>query len=289
MVKQDCKQLGVEQVDLVLLHHPAPTDRDNQALWKGLEQALAQKLTRSIGISNFNQAQIEGMKATVTPAVNQAKMSINTHDDATITYCQKQNITYESFQAMKYCPFKHPAVAKIATSHKVSTAQVCLRWVLDRGCVSATGTGAAASKVADYTKENLAIYDFTLTDAEVKVLDAIQGEPPNPTLNAPGARVLVACGVLFCVLFALAVMFAQRPPHQEPADAKASLLGSIHGSWSPHLWGVDRTLRQGGKKGSDMASPASREFLRQGGKKSQVTRVTGDKALPPSRPRQSSA
>ena len=66
---------GISKVDLVLIHHPAKTDAENQALWKGMEQAVAMNLTRSIGLSNFNQEQIESLLkiATIKPALNQCK------------------------------------------------------------------------------------------------------------------------------------------------------------------------------------------------------------------------
>eukprot|EP01043_Picozoa_sp_COSAG02_P075300 COSAG02_NODE_15460_length_1169_cov_0.968224_2_plen_63_part_01 len=59
-MQYDLAQLGVKQVDLVLIHHP-DTDTCNQALWKGLQQAQAMGLTKSIGVSNFSPAQMEGM------------------------------------------------------------------------------------------------------------------------------------------------------------------------------------------------------------------------------------
>lgn len=56
-VKQDVQQLGIGRIDLVLIHHPA-SDAENVALWQGLESAVALNLTRSIGLSNFNEAQV---------------------------------------------------------------------------------------------------------------------------------------------------------------------------------------------------------------------------------------
>ena len=77
-VQTDVKQLGIGRLDLVLIHHPAPTDAENQALWKGLEQAVAMNLTRSIGLSNFNKEQIEALLkvATIRPALNQCDLSV---------------------------------------------------------------------------------------------------------------------------------------------------------------------------------------------------------------------
>ena len=77
---------------------------------------------------------------------------------------------------MKGCPFTNPAVTKIATAHQKSAAQICLRWVLERGCILATGTGSDATKAAAYAKENLDIYDFSLSADEVKTLNNLNNK-----------------------------------------------------------------------------------------------------------------
>eukprot|EP01065_Artemidia_motanka_P050881 TRINITY_DN8800_c0_g1_i1.p1 TRINITY_DN8800_c0_g1~~TRINITY_DN8800_c0_g1_i1.p1 ORF type:complete len:276 (+),score=94.95 TRINITY_DN8800_c0_g1_i1:60-887(+) len=173
-VQDDLKQLNTDYVDVVLLHHPCPSDADNQALWQGLVQALEKNMTRAIGVSNYNQAQIEGLLkvSSVKPAVNQCEMSVKTHDDATIAYCQKMGITYEAFDTMRGCDFSSPLINSIAKKHNATAAQVCLRYVIDRDCVLAVGTGANSSTVVPYTKENLGVYDFQLTQDEIKQLSS---------------------------------------------------------------------------------------------------------------------
>jgi diketogulonate reductase-like aldo/keto reductase len=74
---------------------------------------------------------------------------------------------------MKNCPFTDATVGKIATAHSVSTAQVCLRWILDKGCVMAVGTGSDAAKAAKYAKEDLDIFGFALTADEIASLDKL--------------------------------------------------------------------------------------------------------------------
>ena len=180
-VRENLAELGVDQVDLVLIHCPcsassrAPTKNgtaSNNALYKGAEMALAAGLTRSIGISNYRSADIDALDYKVTPAVNQCRMGINTaHDDDSIAYCQAHGITYQSYQIMDGCPFGDKDLAAIAAKHSKSQSQVCLRWVLDRGCAMAVGTGSNASLAADYAKENLDIYDFSLTADEVALLN----------------------------------------------------------------------------------------------------------------------
>ena len=96
------RTLGVAQLDLMLIHHPA-SDAENVALWKGLEQAVALNLTRAIGLSNFNPPQIDALLtvATVRPSVNQCDLSVGGQDkqcgerDEAISYNLAHNISYE--------------------------------------------------------------------------------------------------------------------------------------------------------------------------------------------------
>lgn len=80
----------------------------------------------------------------------------------------------EAFYAMKGCDFSSSVIKGIASSHQVSVAQVCLRWVLQRGCVMAVGTGSDAKKAAEYAKEDLDLYGFELTAADMKTLNALK-------------------------------------------------------------------------------------------------------------------
>ena len=107
-VQEDVKELGIGRLDLVLIHHPAK-DAENIALWKGMEMAVKQNLTRAIGLSNFNQGQIEALLkvATIRPGVNQCDLSVGGQDtqcgprDAAIAYNIAQNISYEAWSPMK--------------------------------------------------------------------------------------------------------------------------------------------------------------------------------------------
>ena len=110
---------------------------------------------------------------TTSPAVNQCQMSLKAHDDATITFCQSRNITYEAYQVMKGCPFDDATVQRVAGDHNVSVGQVCERYILQRGCAMAVGTGANSSTAGPYAAEDLDVFGFSLTDAEMKVLNSI--------------------------------------------------------------------------------------------------------------------
>jgi diketogulonate reductase-like aldo/keto reductase len=196
-LKDNLRQLDLKYVDLVLLHgpcrfapYPVPdaTASDN-ALWKGLQMALEMGLTRAIGVSNYNSSELAALTDHV-PSVNQVQMSVGpdnnhskgwpmppiAHDDATIAYCLANNITYEAWRVIGGCPFSNPQLNAIAKAHTVEASQICFRWVLQRGAVIAAGTGGDASKVKEYSAENLAVFNFTLTDAEMKTLNEIS--PP---------------------------------------------------------------------------------------------------------------
>ena len=163
-----------------------------QATWRGLEQALRQNLTRSIGVSNFRSEHIKVVAgfaghnpkpilcqdlmhtAEVTPAVNQAQMYIGRHDDEAIALCRQLNITYEA-----YSPFgpwhqpkpvlTDPTVAAVAKRHNVTAAMVGMRWLVQGGHPVVTASAAAAFDVEDTT----GIFEFQLTAKEMATLAAV--------------------------------------------------------------------------------------------------------------------
>jgi 2,5-diketo-D-gluconate reductase A len=170
--QENVRELGVDYVDLLLLHLPCHTTEANAALWKGMAQALSMKLTRAIGVSNYNSKQIAALPAPV-PAVNQCGMGVKHHDDNTISYCQNHGILYEAFFVMRNCPFSDSRITSIATAHNVSASQVCQRYILDKGVAMAVGTGGDPVKSAKEAVENLDVFGFHLTDDELKTVDGI--------------------------------------------------------------------------------------------------------------------
>jgi diketogulonate reductase-like aldo/keto reductase len=136
-IQADLDQLGVPEVDLMLLHWPCDTMEETVAAYKYMEDMVTQKKARAIGVSNFNASQLSDlMKQTnVKPAINQCGFSIGIpdrselgRDAATRKYCKDNSIFYEAYSPLgglsKINVLGDKDVVAIAAKHGVSAAQV---------------------------------------------------------------------------------------------------------------------------------------------------------------------
>lgn len=175
--KKITSELGLDFVDLLLLHFPCDDDRVNRMYWQAMIEARDAGVARAIGVSNYNATQLQALGSDVTPAVNQCEFNVQKHDDETIAYCEEHGVQYEAYHVLKGCPFDEERVTSVAASHGVSAAQVCLRYALEKGVVLAAGTGKDSATIEGYTQSDLGIYDFALTEDEFTSLDGIaQGQ-----------------------------------------------------------------------------------------------------------------
>jgi len=177
-IEHDLKMLGLDYVDLMLLHWPCQSGmKDTISVYKGLEGVVTSMHVRAIGISNFNAEEVDALmkEATVKPAVNQMEFSIGDHDLQALKTCKAFNITYSAYSplgGLSHVDVLHnPTVIAVANAHNKSTAQVALRWVVQQGVVVVT-----ASTKADHLQSDMDIFDFTLTDEEVSRLTAVGAE-----------------------------------------------------------------------------------------------------------------
>eukprot|EP00927_Polykrikos_kofoidii_P009089 TRINITY_DN1376_c0_g1_i3.p1 TRINITY_DN1376_c0_g1~~TRINITY_DN1376_c0_g1_i3.p1 ORF type:complete len:311 (+),score=56.02 TRINITY_DN1376_c0_g1_i3:83-1015(+) len=189
----DARLLGVEQVDLILLHWPCATMEQTISTYRSLEDfALAGK-ARAIGVSNFNASAIDALYAAglrVAPAVNQCGFSVGNHDTSvsgsdfeTFAKCQEKGITYSAFSPLGGLSavdvLSNEQVKAIGKSHNKSSAQVALRWLTQQSVVVVT-----ASMKASHMATDLDIFDFTLSDTEMATLTAIGGSAAVPAAAA---------------------------------------------------------------------------------------------------------
>lgn len=176
-IKIDLAELKIDAADLVLIHDPGLANETGTtaALWQGMQDALSQGLTRSIGVSNFNATQIDELVAqpttTVLPAINQISFGVGgARPEGTLAACAKHNITAQAYWTLKNCPFDDPALLAVASAHgkDVTTAMVCIAWVLGRGVVVAAGTGSNYTTVPANTREDLGATMLVLTEEEME-------------------------------------------------------------------------------------------------------------------------
>jgi 2,5-diketo-D-gluconate reductase A len=163
------RRLDVQQVDLWLIHWP-PGGLAAPEVWREFIGAQDHGFVRSIGVSNYAPDQIDELtKATGRPpVVDQIPWSPAQHDPALLADLQSRNVVVEGYSSLKRTPLTTPALAEIAARHSRSAAQVVLRWHLQHGIV-VIPKSARAERIA----ENLALFDFVLSESEMRILDKL--------------------------------------------------------------------------------------------------------------------
>lgn len=167
-LERSLEQLGVDQVDLWLVHWPpGGTGVD---VWEAFVAAQADGLARDIGVSNYSLAQIgELTSATgVQPAVNQIPWSPLRQDSGVLTGHRERGVVLEGYSGLKGGVLSHPVVVRIAESMDRTPAQVVLRWHLDHGVVV-----IPKSSSPERIRANADLDRFTLSSDDLAALDAI--------------------------------------------------------------------------------------------------------------------
>ncbi|WP_405973143.1 aldo/keto reductase [Streptomyces sp. NBC_00988] len=162
------RRLGLEQIDLYLVHWPAggPT-----RAWAGMERAKELGLARSIGVSNYDVAELEAVIAegTVPPSVNQILFNPPHRRQALLDACARFDVAVEAYSPLGTGRYvDDTTVAGIARRTGRTPAQVLLRWGLQHGLVV-----VAKSTHRDRIHENAQLYDFTLSAEDMAELDAL--------------------------------------------------------------------------------------------------------------------
>jgi diketogulonate reductase-like aldo/keto reductase len=177
-IDESLEKLGLEYVDLMLIHSPQPWDdfrggdysEGNLAAWQALEEAHRAGKIRSIGVSNFQQADLENIlqHGTVAPHVNQILVHAGNTPSELIAYCQSKGIAVEAYSPIAHGEIlKNHDVAAIAERYDVSVPQLCIRYTLQLGTVSLPKTANP-----DHMRSNAEV-DFTISDEDMEALRAL--------------------------------------------------------------------------------------------------------------------
>ncbi|RLN89602.1 hypothetical protein BBJ28_00011585, partial [Nothophytophthora sp. Chile5] len=137
-VRKSNRKLGLEYIDLYLLHAPSDSASRPDA-WRALEDLQTEGVLRDIGVSNFGGPHLTKLSKTwrVKPAVNQVELHPWMSRDDTVKYCEDHEILLEAYSPLARAHKMHdPVVAQIARELKASPAQVLIAWSLAKGFIS---------------------------------------------------------------------------------------------------------------------------------------------------------
>jgi 2,5-diketo-D-gluconate reductase B len=185
-VDESLKNLGVDFVDLLLVHWPNPQIPLSEPM-PALARAKRQGLTRHIGVANFNIAMLdEAIRLCPEPLVNlQAEYHAHLDQTKLTEACRRRGLIFTA-----YCPLgrgrllRDPVLAEIAARKGRPLAQIALRWLVQQGNIIPIPRSSNAGRMA----ENLGVFDFALTEEEMTRIAALKrpdGRIADPAGRAP--------------------------------------------------------------------------------------------------------
>lgn len=171
-LEQSLEQLGLDSLDLWLIHWPPGAD-EGLDLWRAFLQAREEGLVRDVGVSNHSLAQLDALaEATgVMPAVNQIRWSPLLFDRALLDGHRERGVVVEGYSGLKGGTLDSAVVTGIAERLGCSPAQVLVRWQLDHGVVA-----IPKSSNEERIRENADVGGVSLTPDDLAALDGLSGQ-----------------------------------------------------------------------------------------------------------------
>lgn len=172
-VERSLKALKLDAIDVLLLHWP-PTGGDVAPSLRLLSEARAKGLTRHVGVSNYTVAMLRKAKGIIEDPIvtNQVEFHPLLNQDALLKGSAELGVPLASYCSIaRGAIFERPDFAEIGETYGKTAAQVCLRWILQKG-VSIN----AMSTKAENLQANFAVMDFTLSHVDMARIDALTHE-----------------------------------------------------------------------------------------------------------------
>lgn len=180
-IEESLEKLGVDHLDLLLIHWPNPKAlRENDAwkegnagAWKAMEEAYKAGKVKAIGVSNFMIHHLEALfeTAEIKPHVNQVLLAPGCPQEELVAFCNNHQILLEAYSPLGTGSiFNNDVVKDVAAKYHKSVAQVALRWSLDKGFLPLPKSVTPANITA-----NLNIFDFKLEKEDIAILDGVEG------------------------------------------------------------------------------------------------------------------
>ena len=164
-------KLGLDYLDLYLIHWPLPSQGKYVETWKALEKLYKDGRVRAIGVSNFKVHHLEEIIANceITPMVNQVEYHPRFNQRELHEFCKKHGIQLEAWSPlMQGGLLEEPTLVEIAKKYNKSTAQVIIRWDIQTGVVT-----IPKSTKAHRIAENADVFDFELTQEDMDKINAL--------------------------------------------------------------------------------------------------------------------
>ena len=170
------ERLGLEYVDLLLIHWPLPRRGEFVSTWKTFEELQASGKARSIGVSNFKPSHLDQLfrETAVVPAVNQIQVSPSIPRPAARAFNEANGIITESYSPLgaRSDLLNAPVLAGIGNKYGKTPGQVVLRWHVQQGLVAIPKTANP-----ERMKENMDIFDFELDHDDLTRLQTLDAGP----------------------------------------------------------------------------------------------------------------
>ena len=172
--EESLEKLGLDYVDLYLIHWPAPANDKFVESWKALEKIQESGRARSIGVSNFLVPHLDRLlhETSIVPAVNQIELHPAHQQPEVTAFARENGINIEAWGPLgqgKYPLFEEQVIADAAEAHGKSPAQIVIRWHLQRGNILFPKSNGLARMT-----ENFNVFDFELTRTEVTMISALE-------------------------------------------------------------------------------------------------------------------
>ncbi|WP_017622095.1 aldo/keto reductase [Nocardiopsis chromatogenes] len=175
------QRLGLEQLDLYLIHWPLPARDAYVSTWKALERLYADGRVRAIGVSNFHAAHLERVmdEGGITPMVNQIELHPRLVQEELRRFDAEHGIVTEAWSPLGQGNLlQDPAIVKIADAYGKSPAQVIIRWHLQLGNVV-----IPKSVTPERIRANIDVFDFELSSGDMGAISGLNADQrfgPDP-------------------------------------------------------------------------------------------------------------
>lgn len=175
-IDESIAKMGIGYIDMMIIHSPQPWGewrrknryfKENREVWRAMEDAYNAGILKAIGVSNFLQDDLQNIldHCEIKPMVNQILTHISNTPLELIEFCQKNRILVEAYAPIAHGQvLKNKKIAAIAAKYNVTIPQLCIRYVLQLGCVALPKT---ANPV--HMKDNADV-DFVISDTDMDVL-----------------------------------------------------------------------------------------------------------------------